>query len=72
MSYNGWVNYETWVTNLHWDGYFEPNTDAETIKDTIEEYVYGNVDNPFVQDMVHAFLDAVDYDEIAETYAEED
>jgi len=48
MTYNGWTNYETWLTNLHFDnfefedqiedGHFD-DLDDEEIRDYVAEYI---------------------------------
>lgn len=71
-TYNGWTNYETWLINLHFDGYFMPNTDAETIKETVEELACDDLQGRlFVMDMINAFLDEVNWEEIASHYQNE-
>ena len=45
MTYNGWVNYETWLTNIHFDGAFDFEDDVndgrfdEMEEDDIKSYV---------------------------------
>ena len=60
MTYNGWTNYETWLTNIHFDdftpvfseltedGVFDDMTNDEIrtyVADYIEEYVNEYIDN---------------------------
>lgn len=74
-TYNGWTNYETWLINLHFDGFFEPNTEAEEIESSVyeicEEQITNN-DGGIVFDIVNAFLADVNWREIAEHYEEKD
>ena len=44
-KYNGWTNYETWLTNLHFDSCFDFTDDVEEgnldllDRDEIKEYI---------------------------------
>jgi hypothetical protein len=89
-TYNGWTNYETWRINLEifdglaldLDGYFvdgeEP--DAYVLKDELQQIVEdavfeGSGKSSLMEDYARAFLQDVNYYEIAEhllrDYAEE-
>lgn len=78
-TYNGWTNYETWRVNLEiFDG-FEPNGYfsafnpedeyglSESLKQFAEEVIFecAEVPNGLARDYAQAFLDAVNWREIA-------
>lgn len=73
-SYNGWANYETWLTNLHMLDGMTPRdlgirgqVTGEELREFVEESFEESVfKNPFVSDMVRTFLQEVDWDEIAD------
>lgn len=85
MSYNGWKNYETWVVNL-WltdDGGHFMSEIAEGVKDEehpglrladiLKEQVEDgmpDIDGMY-SDLLSAAIDAVDFDEIGETFMED-
>lgn len=74
-TYNGWTNYETWLINLHFDGFFEPNTEAEEIEATVHEICEEHIAfgrGGIVFDIINGFLADVNWQEIAEHYKEED
>ena len=81
-GYNGWKNWETWVTNL-WHGdsiteyyleiFREGNltnpVEADDVKEYIESFIFdcGNVpENGFVTDLVNGAMGEVDWQEIAD------
>ena len=79
-TYNGWTNYETWRVNLEiFDG-FDPtdyysnlNADdtyelGQSLKQYAEEVIFecSNVPDGLAKDYALAFLDAVNWYEIAE------
>ena len=80
MSYNGWTNWETWMINLHFDGYFEDYRDdqnlvqPEVVKDVVEEIVFDleGSNNPLISDLINGSLQEVNWEEIAEHYNTED
>lgn len=84
-KYNGWTNYETWRVNLEvFDG-FNPaeyysrfdSTDVyglgESLKQYAEEVIFecAEIPNGFARDYAQAFLDAVNWVEIAAHMIEE-
>ena len=71
-TYNGWTNYETWRVNLEiFDGW-EPvdfggnKVCPNQLKDTAEESVDMSAEDGLAKDYAMAFLDAVNWFEIAE------
>jgi len=74
-KYNGWHNYETWRINLEiFDGYEISNNEFElgsyALKDCLSEYAYEivmmNIPEGLCKDYASAFLDAVNWYEIAD------
>lgn len=84
-QYNGWANYETWLTNLHFGDYLyelahECVDEDKPGADSMEEFVLQYLENcgelsfggaSFVTDAVTGFLSDVDWREIAEHANEE-
>lgn len=84
-TYNGWSNYETWVTNLHFDGCFtlkaqellKNENPALELSDYIKDFVLETQgesipsDNAFLRDLIQSALSNVNYDEIARNYIAE-
>lgn len=74
MAYNGWSNYATWKVALEvFDGMeFEDTVTAPLLEDLAEEIIFGDTDrNNLVSNYALAFLEDVDYREIAENINEE-
>ena len=88
-TYNGWTNYETWRVNLEMiDGSDwhcriddhgqtpEPYELGQAIKEWAEEWIEESSPEGFARDYAMAFLDAVNWREIAahliEDYAEQE
>ena len=82
-EYNGWSNYATWRVNLEiidgfdWDETEQRFSDLRDltgyIKDTVETCVFSDTDiskRSLVSDYADAFLQDVNYHEIAEKVAE--
>ena len=77
-SYNGWYNYETWLTNMWYESWFQDiseqyGTDvyelAEAMKDAVENDVYETTGGQgFVSDAINGFINEVNWREIAEHY----
>ncbi len=73
MAYNGWSNWETWVTNLHmFDGLTarDINGSSTVTADDCEDFVQTFLDevegpNAFVADIIGGFMSEVDWREIA-------
>ena len=74
MAYNGWSNYATWKVALEvFDGMeFEDTVTGSLLEDLAEEIIFGDTDrNNLVSNYALAFLEDVDYREIAENINEE-
>ena len=72
-SYNGWANFETWKVNVEFfDGGDWKGWSAEAMRDTVDNMIDdADVAFPHVVSWARAFLDAVDWNEIADVYNEE-
>jgi hypothetical protein len=85
-TYNGWTNYETWRVNLEiFDGfdleeYFQLNINecdldaiSDNLKDYAEEVIFecASVPDGLARDYAQAFLEAVNWREIAEHMIED-
>lgn len=79
-TYNGWRNYATWRVNLEYvDGRFN-NDDiglakgifdlADYIKEEVEIFVQDNEVNEYIKGWAMAFLNDVDWREIAQSVAD--
>lgn len=74
--YNGFANYETWLTNLYLDDcseYLEDCQSVEEVKevlqDVITEYLYIGDENPLVSDILNnCYYSQVDFNELAALY----
>ena len=71
-KYNGWTNYATWRVMLElFDRYTpENNLNADRCKELAEDLVEDNAQ--IAKDYANAFLDEVDWYEIAEAVNEEE
>lgn len=71
-KYNGWTNYATWRVNLEFfdDGATEYYTDADSMKDYVVSYIEESSEG-IVRSYALAFLDEVNWHEIAENHKEE-
>ena len=69
-KHNGWTNYATWRVNLELisDMQFDEPTTAEQVADIVESILFDNqtVSSSYVESYALAFLDDVNYYEIAE------
>lgn len=67
-GYNGWTNYETWRVHLEiFDGY-DPDGQAMTAdsaREIVEEYIEMTSQEGIARDYALAFVQGVDWDEIA-------
>lgn len=73
-TYNGWTNYSTWRINLEYgfnDGDFAGYT-ADMLRDTVEEHLEMDCDNPTTLSYAMAFIDDVNWHEIARDLNEEE
>ena len=67
-KYNGWQNYETWRVNLECFDGWEENLDADQAREMVEGIIEEDTKEGIARDYAMAFLDQVDWDEIAEHY----
>jgi len=68
-TYNGWTNYETWRVNLGiFDGWETDGQEVcpESLQDIAAEFVDISAEDGLAKDYAMAFLDAVNWHEIAE------
>jgi len=69
-TYNGWTNYSTWRIMLeNFDGE-ERQLDAEECKEMVEEYLELQCDNEMTLSYALAFLNDVNWYEIADALKE--
>lgn len=74
--YNGFTNYETWLTNLYLDDCYELIEDCQTVgevkevlQDVVKEYLYIGDGNPLASDILeNCYFSQVDFDELAALY----
>lgn len=72
QQYNGWSNYATWKINLEILGDIEFDTivSVDQLKEIVEDVVFSNYksrgESYLVEDYAKAFIDQVDFYEIAE------
>ena len=77
-GYNGWANYETWLTNMWYESWFQDMADqygddyfelADAMKDSVETDVYETTQGRgYVSDAMNGFISSVDWREIAQHY----
>lgn len=74
MVYNGWTNHATWLVNLWW-GDNLAEIDEPVTAEMAENYVFEladsvtndkTVESKFVSDMVTAYMNEVNWQEIAD------
>ena len=86
-TYNGWKNYATWRINLELiDGtslsdigiWYEKDSSSDSVyqvgrqlRDYVEQYIIDTTPEGVGRDYALAFVDQVDYDEIAQHMIEE-
>ena len=76
-QYNGWTNYATWRVNLEILGDIELNehVSADYLKEITEDCVFSNYEmqsgSHLIEDYARAFINEVNYYEIAEHINEE-
>lgn len=61
MTYNGWYNYETWLTNLHFNSFFE------FFKEAVDDGVFEDMDEQDVQNYIAEFIEQYVRDYVDET-----
>ncbi len=76
-TYNGWANYETWRVNLElFDGDAEAwrldDVNPNMMREFAEELIEQSTDKGIGRDYALAFLQNVDWQEIAEFYQAEE
>ena len=49
MTYNGWTNYETWLTNLHYDGF--------CFEDQVNDGVFDDMDDDEIRVYVRDYIE---------------
>jgi len=69
-KYNGWDNYATWRVNLEilGDIEYEEEVDGDYLKEIVEDVVFSNyndTNNGLMEDYARAFLNNVNYNQIA-------
>ena len=76
-QYNGWTNYATWRVNLEilGDIEFNEHVSADYLKEITEDCVFSNYEMQsgphLIEDYARAFINEVNYYEIAEHINEE-
>ncbi len=69
-TYNGWTNYATWRINLEiFDG-LDQVWDADEARQYVEDYIHAS-SSGIARDYALAFIDDVNWHEIAAHYQEE-
>ena len=74
-KYNGWTNYATWRINLELFGdidfveedFFDGKCEAQWVEEMVEDWVFGDSSGSLglVEDYARAFIDQVNFHEIA-------
>ena len=76
-KYNGWTNYETWLTNLWFSEYFDYLSEdgcLTDIRESVEEHMdelIGNERSGFLGDVIGTFMGEVNWKEIESHYIRE-
>ena len=71
-TYNGWTNYATWRVNLEMFDGTESYWTAESAREFVEDIIIDSTPEGVARDYAMAFLDDVNWHEIAEHYQEEE
>ena len=60
MTYNGWTNYETWLTNLYFDGYggIFQELASEGVFDDMDEYEIQGYIAEHLETMITDYVDS--------------
>lgn len=66
-KYNGWTNYATWRISLEWFDGDSIQGDADYLREYVEESLELNCENEIALSYALAFLDDVNWNEIAES-----
>jgi hypothetical protein len=70
-TYNGWTNYATWRVNLEMFDGSETYWTETSAREFVEECIESTTDEGIARDYAMAFIDGVNWQEIAEHYQEE-
>lgn len=73
-KYNGWTNYATWRINLEilGDIEFDEEVTPESLQEIVEDVVFANeTAKGLIEDYARAFIDSVNFYEIADTINKE-
>ena len=73
-KYNGWTNYATWRINLEilGDIEFDEEVTPESLKEIVEDVAFANeTAKGLIEDYARAFIDSVNFYEIADTINKE-
>ena len=66
MTYNGWTNYETWLTNLHFEDF------TPCFEDEAENGIFDDMSDDEITDHVADFIETYVTDYISEAVRTED
>ena len=71
-NYNGWTNYATWRINLEilGDIEFDEPVNASELEDIVSAFVFNGLESGLIADYAEAFINQVNFYEIAETINE--
>jgi hypothetical protein len=71
-NYNGWTNYATWRINLEilGDIEFDEPVDASELEDIVSAFVFDGLESGLIADYAVAFINQVNFYEIAEAINE--
>ena len=69
-KYNGWTNYATWRVNLEMFDGFEGGWTAKSAREYVEMIIEESTPEGVARDYAMAFLNDVNWHEIAEHYQE--
>ena len=73
-KYNGWTNYATWRINLEilGDIEFDEEVTPESLQEIVEDVVFANeTAKGLIEDYARAFIDSVNFYEIADAINKE-
>ena len=73
-QHNGWTNYATWRINLEMLGdiKFDEEITPESLKEIVEDVVFANeTAKGYIEDYARAFIDGVNFYEIADAINKE-
>lgn len=67
-KYNGWTNYETWRVNIECFDGWEDNLEPDEARLMVESIIEEDTSEGIARDYAMAFIDQVNWQEIAEHY----